>query len=111
MNYRLAYLADTMVNWCPELGTVLANDEVSEGLSVRGGYPVIRKEMKQWLLRITAYSDRLLEGLDTVDWNESIKDVQRNWIGKSMGASLFLKSKIKILTLRCLLHVPILCSE
>lgn len=91
MNYRLAYLADTMVNWCPELGTVLANDEVSEGLSVRGGYPVIRKEMKQWLLRITAYSDRLLEGLDTVDWNESIKDVQRNWIGKSMGASLFFK--------------------
>lgn len=91
MNYRLAYLADTMVNWCPELGTVLANDEVQEGLSVRGGYPVVRKSMRQWLLRITAYSERLLQGLETVDWNESIKDVQRNWIGKSMGASVFFK--------------------
>jgi len=89
MNYRLAYLADTMVNWCPELGTVLANDEVQDGLSVRGGFPVERKSMKQWLLRITAYAERLLEGLETVDWNESIKDVQRNWIGKSMGASVF----------------------
>ena len=91
MNYRLAYLADTMVNWCPELGTVLANDEVQDGLSVRGGYPVIRKSMKQWLLRITAYAERLLQGLETVDWTESIKDVQRNWIGKSMGASVFFK--------------------
>ncbi|MBR6437882.1 MAG: leucine--tRNA ligase [Bacteroidales bacterium] len=91
MNYRLAYLADTMVNWCPELGTVLANDEVQDGLSVRGGYPVIRKSMKQWLLRITAYAERLLQGLDTLDWTESIKDVQRNWIGKSMGASVFFK--------------------
>ncbi|MBP5643424.1 MAG: leucine--tRNA ligase [Bacteroidales bacterium] len=91
MNYRLAYLADTMVNWCPELGTVLANDEVQDGLSVRGGYPVIRKSMKQWLLRITAYAERLLEGLETLDWTESIKDVQRNWIGKSMGASVFFK--------------------
>lgn len=89
MNYRLAYLADTMVNWCPELGTVLANDEVAEGLSIRGGFPVIRKNMKQWLLRITAYSERLLEGLDNLDWNESIKEVQRNWIGKSTGASIF----------------------
>ena len=89
MNYRLAYLADTMVNWCPELGTVLANDEVADGLSVRGGHPVVRKTMKQWLLRITAYAERLLEGLDTIDWSESIKEVQRNWIGKSMGASLF----------------------
>ena len=88
MNYRLAYLADTMVNWCPELGTVLANDEVQDGLSVRGGFPVVRKSMKQWLLRITAYAERLLTGLDTIDWNESIKDVQRNWIGKSMGASV-----------------------
>ena len=88
MNYRLAYLADTMVNWCPELGTVLANDEVADGLSVRGGHPVVRKTMKQWLLRITAYAERLLEGLETVDWSESIKEVQRNWIGKSMGASL-----------------------
>ncbi len=88
MNYRLAYLADTMVNWCPELGTVLANDEVQEGLSVRGGYPVVRKSMRQWLLRITAYAERLLQGLETVDWSDSIKDVQRNWIGKSMGASM-----------------------
>ena len=91
MNYRLAYLADTMVNWCPELGTVLANDEVQDGLSVRGGYPVIRKSMRQWLLRITAYAERLLQGLETLDWTESIKDVQRNWIGKSMGASVFFK--------------------
>ncbi len=88
MNYRLAYLADTVVNWCAELGTVLANDEVAEGLSIRGGFPVVRKSMKQWLLRITAYADRLLEGLDTIDWSESVKDVQRNWIGKSMGASV-----------------------
>ena len=91
MNYRLAYLADTMVNWCPELGTVLANDEVQDGLSVRGGYPVVRKSMRQWLLRITAYAERLLQGLETIDWTESIKDVQRNWIGKSMGASVFFK--------------------
>lgn len=88
MNYRLAYLADTTVNWCPALGTVLANDEVSEGLSVRGGHAVVKKNMKQWLLRITAYSDRLLEGLDRIDWSESIKDIQRNWIGKSKGAMI-----------------------
>ena len=88
MNYRLAYQAETMVNWCAELGTVLANDEVTEGLSNRGGYPVVRKPMKQWLLRITAYADRLLTGLETVEWSESVKDVQRNWIGKSMGASV-----------------------
>ena len=91
MNYRLAYQAEAMVNWCPELGTVLANDEVADGLSVRGGFPVVRKSMKQWLLRITAYADRLLEGLDTVDWSESVKDIQRNWIGKSMGASVIFK--------------------
>lgn len=88
MHYRLAYLADTMVNWCPALGTVLANDEVSEGLSVRGGHPVERKSMKQWLLRITAYSERLLKGLDQLDWSDSIKDIQRNWIGKSVGGSI-----------------------
>lgn len=88
MHYRLAYLADTMVNWCPELGTVLANDEVSDGLSVRGGHPVERKSMKQWLLRITAYADRLLRGLDSLEWAESIKDIQRNWIGKSVGGSI-----------------------
>ncbi|MBZ0243074.1 MAG: leucine--tRNA ligase, partial [Bacteroidales bacterium] len=88
MFYRLAYLADTMVNWCPALGTVLANDEVNEGLSVRGGHPVERKSMKQWLLRITAYSERLLSGLDELDWSDSIKDIQRNWIGKSVGGSV-----------------------
>lgn len=88
MQYRLAYLADTMVNWCPELGTVLANDEVSEGLSVRGGHPVERKSMKQWLLRITAYADRLLNGLNNIDWSDSLKDIQRNWIGKSVGGSI-----------------------
>ncbi len=88
MHYRLAYLADTMVNWCPELGTVLANDEVSEGFSIRGGHPVIRKTMKQWLLRISAYADRLLNGLDTIDWPESIKEIQRNWIGRSEGAMI-----------------------
>jgi leucyl-tRNA synthetase len=87
MNYRLAYLADTMVNWCPALGTVLANDEVSDGFSVRGGHPVERKTMKQWLLRITAYADRLLDGLDHIDWPESLKEIQRNWIGRSEGCS------------------------
>lgn len=88
MQYRLAYLADTMVNWCPALGTVLANDEVSEGLSVRGGHPVERRSMKQWLLRITAYSDRLLEGLETIEWSDSLKEIQRNWIGKSTGGAI-----------------------
>ena len=88
MNYRLAYLADTMVNWCPELGTVLANDEVSEGFSVRGGHPVIRKTMKQWSLRITAYAERLLQGLDQIDWSDSIKEIQKNWIGRSEGGSI-----------------------
>jgi leucyl-tRNA synthetase len=88
MNYRLAYLADALVNWCPALGTVLANDEVSEGFSVRGGHPVIRKTMKQWSLRITAYADRLLKGLDEIDWSESIKEIQRNWIGKSEGVMI-----------------------
>lgn len=93
MKYRLAYLADTIVNWCPALGTVLANDEVSEGFSVRGGYPVERKLMKQWLLRITAYADRLLEGLETIDWHDSIKDIQRNWIGRSVGCMATFKIK------------------
>ncbi len=87
MNYRLAYLADTMVNWCPELGTVLANDEVSNGLSVRGGHPVERKVMKQWQLRISAYAQRLLDGLERIEWSESIKEIQRNWIGRSEGCS------------------------
>jgi leucyl-tRNA synthetase len=88
MHYRLAYLSETMVNWCPALGTVLANDEVKEGLSERGGYPVERKLMKQWSLRITAYAQRLLDGLDRVDWPDSLKEMQRNWIGRSEGASL-----------------------
>ena len=86
MNYRLAYLADTWVNWCPKLGTVLANDEVVNGLSVRGGYPVERKLMKQWILRVSAYAERLLKGLETVEWSDSLKEIQRNWIGRSEGA-------------------------
>ncbi|MCB9091248.1 MAG: leucine--tRNA ligase [Halobacteriovoraceae bacterium] len=88
LDYRLAYLADMMVNWCPELGTVLANDEVKEGLSVRGGYPVEQKKMKQWCLRITAYAQRLLDGLEKIDWPEPLKEMQRNWIGRSEGAEL-----------------------
>ncbi|HRU67697.1 MAG TPA: class I tRNA ligase family protein [Bacteroidia bacterium] len=86
MNYRLAYQAETTVNWCQELGTVLANDEVKDGLSVRGGFPVIKKPMKQWLLRVSAYSERLLSGLENLDWSDSLKEMQRNWIGKSEGA-------------------------
>ena len=88
MQYRIAYLADTKVNWCPELGTVLANDEVSEGLSVRGGYPVEQRVMRQWCLRVSAYAPRLLEGLDRLDWTDSLKDTQRNWIGRSEGAEM-----------------------
>jgi len=88
MHYRLAYLSDTMVNWCPALGTVLANDEVKKGLSERGGHPVEKKLMKQWSLRISAYSQRLLDGLEKVDWFESLKEMQRNWIGRSQGASV-----------------------
>jgi leucyl-tRNA synthetase len=88
MNYRIAYLGETMVNWCPKLGTVLANDEVVEGVSVRGGYPVEQKKMKQWCLRISAYAQRLLDGLDTLDWSDSIRDVQRNWIGRSEGTEV-----------------------
>ncbi len=88
LNYRLAFLSDTMVNWCPQLGTVLANEEVKDGVSERGGYPVERKLMKQWSMRITAYADRLLNDLDGIDWTESIKEAQRNWIGKSEGTSL-----------------------
>lgn len=88
LEHRLAYLSDTMVNWCPQLGTVLANEEVKDGVSERGGYPVERKLMKQWSLRITAYADRLLNDLEGIDWTESIKEAQRNWIGKSEGTSL-----------------------
>jgi leucyl-tRNA synthetase len=91
LKYRLTYLADAYVNWCPALGTVLANDEVKDGVSERGGYPVERKLMRQWMMRITAYSERLLNDLDTLDWSESIKEVQRNWIGKSVGAEVTFK--------------------
>ena len=88
MNYRIAYLGNTMVNWCPKLGTVLANDEVSEGVSLRGGYPVEQKVMYQWCLRVSAYAERLLQGLDTIDWTDSLKETQRNWIGRSEGAEM-----------------------
>ena len=88
MSYRIAYLADTKVNWCPALGTVLANDEVSEGLSVRGGFPVEQRVMRQWCLRVSAYAGRLLEGLDRLDWTDSLKETQRNWIGRSEGAEM-----------------------
>ena len=88
MNYRIAYLGNTMVNWCPQLGTVLANDEVSEGVSIRGGYPVEQKLMYQWCLRVSAYAERLLAGLDKLDWTDSLKETQRNWIGRSEGAEM-----------------------
>lgn len=88
LKYRLTYLSETTVNWCPELGTVLSNDEVKDGFSERGGHPVVRKQMKQWSMRITAYSERLLQGLDTIDWPEPLKEMQRNWIGKSLGAEV-----------------------
>lgn len=93
MNYRIAYLGETMVNWCPALGTVLANDEVVDGVSVRGGHPVEQKKMRQWCLRVSAYAQRLLDGLDTVDWTESLKETQRNWIGRSEGAEVVFRVK------------------
>ena len=105
LKYRLTYLAETEVNWCPALGTVLANDEIVNGVSERGGHPVIRKKMTQWSMRITAYAERLLQGLDTIDWSESIKESQRNWIGKSVGASIDFvlasgKHKVEVFTTR-----------
>ena len=104
-NYRLAYRADTMVNWCPQLGTVLANDEVKDGLSVRGGFPVEQKRMKQWSLRVTAYAQRMLDGLDKLEWSDSLKEIQRNWIGRSEGAQVFFdvkdsERKLEIFTTR-----------
>ena len=104
-NYRLAFRADTMVNWCPALGTVLANDEVKEGLSVRGGHPVEQKRMKQWSLRVTAYAQRMLDGLETLEWSDALKDIQRNWIGRSVGAQVFFDvagsdKKLEIFTTR-----------
>ncbi|MCB0476460.1 MAG: leucine--tRNA ligase, partial [Flavobacteriaceae bacterium] len=91
LKYRLTYLAETEVNWCPALGTVLANDEIVNGVSERGGHPVVRKKMTQWSMRITAYAERLLTGLDKIDWTDSLKESQRNWIGKSVGASVTFK--------------------
>ena len=104
-NYRLAFRADTMVNWCPQLGTVLANDEVKDGLSVRGGFPVEQKRMKQWSLRVTAYAQRMLDGLDSLEWSDSLKEIQRNWIGRSVGAQVFFdvkdsERKLEIFTTR-----------
>ena len=93
MNYRIAYLGETMVNWCPALGTVLANDEVIDGVSERGGYPVVQKKMKQWCLRVSAYAQRLLDGLNTIDWTDSIKETQRNWIGRSEGTEMQFRVK------------------
>ena len=93
-NYRLAFRADTMVNWCPKLGTVLANDEVKDGLSVRGGHPVVQKKMKQWLLRVTAYAQRMLDGMDALEWSDSLKEIQRNWIGRSEGAQVFFNAQM-----------------
>ena len=105
LNYRLAYLSDTWVNWCSALGTVLANDEIKNGVSERGGHPVEQKLMRQWSMRITAYAERLIKDLDTVDWTDSIKDIQRNWIGKSQGAAVHFdidgfKEKIEVFTTR-----------
>ncbi|GGG14702.1 leucine--tRNA ligase [Dokdonia pacifica] len=93
LKYRLTYLAETEVNWCPALGTVLANDEIVNGVSERGGHPVVRKKMTQWSMRISAYAERLIQGLDTIDWSESIKETQRNWIGKSVGAMVSFQLK------------------
>ena len=93
MNYRIAYLGETMVNWCPQLGTVLANDEVVDGVSERGGYPVVQKKMRQWCLRVSAYAQRLLDGLDTIQWTDSLKETQRNWIGRSEGAEVQFRVK------------------
>jgi leucyl-tRNA synthetase len=105
LNYRLAYRAETLVNWCPALGTVLANDEVKEGVSVRGGHPVEQKKMQQWLLRVTAYAERLLNGLDKLEWSDSLKEIQRNWIGRSEGAEMLFElenssTKMEIFTTR-----------
>ena len=91
MNYRIAFMGETMVNWCAGLGTVLANDEVVDGVSVRGGFPVEQKKMRQWCLRVSAYSQCLLDGLDTIQWSDSIKETQKNWIGRSEGTEVQIK--------------------
>jgi leucyl-tRNA synthetase len=103
--YRLTYLSESVVNFCPALGMVLSNDEVKDGVSERGGHPVFQKKMKQWVMRITAYCDRLLDGLNHIDWSESLKEQQRNWIGRSVGAMVtfkteFLEKEIKVFTTR-----------
>ena len=105
MDFRLAYITEGEVNWCEELGTVLANDEIVNGVSERGGYPVSKKRVKHWCLRISKYSDRLLEDLNKIDWPEPLKEMQRNWIGKSKGVSLTFevensKNKIEVFTTR-----------
>lgn len=106
LKYRLTYVADSVVNWCPALGTVLANDEIKDGVSERGGYPVERKKMKQWSMRITAYADRLLEGLNRIDWSDPLKEMQRNWIGKSHGAEMDFKVEGHDVTLTCFTTRP-----
>ena len=107
LKYRLTFLAETEVNWCPALGTVLANDEIVNGVSERGGHPVIRKKMTQWSMRISAYAERLLQGLETIDWTDSLKESQRNWIGKSVGASVTFNVNGHDEVLRCLPHALI----
>ena len=109
MNYRIAYKGETMVNWCAGLGTVLANDEVVEGVSVRGGFPVVQKKMSQWCLRVSAYAQRLLDGLDTVQWSDSITETQKNWIGRSEGAEV--EFTIQNSKLQSSLLAPTLCLE
>ena len=106
LKYRLTYVADSVVNWCPALGTVLANDDIKDGLSERGGHPVERKKMRQWMMRITAYAERLLEGLDTIAWSDALKEMQRNWIGKSEGAAADFKVVDKDITLTCFTTRP-----
>ena len=106
LKYRLTYVADSVVNWCPALGTVLANDDIKDGLSERGGHPVERKKMRQWMMRITAYAERLLEGLDTIEWSDALKEMQRNWIGKSEGAAADFKVVDKDITLTCFTTRP-----
>ncbi|EAY30300.1 leucine--tRNA ligase [Microscilla marina] len=106
LQYRLTYVADSVVNWCPALGTVLANDEIKDGVSERGGHPVERKKMKQWSMRITAYADRLLQGLDKIEWSDPLKEMQRNWIGKSHGAEMDFKVDGHEVTLTCFTTRP-----
>ncbi len=102
LDYRLTYLSDSVVNFCPALGMVLSNDEVKDGVSERGGYPVIQKKMQQWVMRITAYADRLINGLDLVDWSDSLKEQQKNWIGRSVGAMVrFTIDELRITNYDC----------